>query len=324
MLTPPPDLDSAALVAALARAWGLAPVTLEYRPVGWGSHHWAVADGAGWRWFLTVDDLASKRHTRDEPLDAAADRLSAALATAAALHERGHAFVVGPVSTLDGAPTVRISERYVAALTPYLDGERFGWGPFPTEEHRDAVVAMVVALHKGPAPAGAPVDDFVIPHRDELEAALAGTPSTVEGPYTAKLAALVAAHEPAIRSVLARYDELVGAADPGRAVLTHGEPHPGNTMRVGGDWRLIDWETVRVAQPERDLWGLIHSSPDVRDGYELATGVAPDPAMLELFRLRWDLADLAVDASRFRRPHEGSPEDDQAWTILSGVITSLT
>ena len=32
-----------------------------------------------------------------------------------------------------------------------------------------------------------------------------------------------------------------------RMVLTHGEPHPGNTMRTVDGWRLIDWDTALVA-----------------------------------------------------------------------------
>jgi len=68
--------------------------------------------------------------------------------------------------------------------------------------------------------------------------------------------------------LLDRYDVLANAARrrPERAVLTHGEPHPGNTMLTAGGWRLIDWDTVLIAPPERDLWDL-----DPGDGSLLAT-----------------------------------------------------
>ena len=48
MLNPPAGLDPTRLRAALADGWGVEPAGIEYRPVGWGSHHWAVtaADGA--------------------------------------------------------------------------------------------------------------------------------------------------------------------------------------------------------------------------------------------------------------------------------------
>jgi spectinomycin phosphotransferase/16S rRNA (guanine(1405)-N(7))-methyltransferase len=57
MLVPPDDLPEAALVSALRRSWEVTVSSLEYRAVGWGSHHWEVADTAGSRWFVTADDL---------------------------------------------------------------------------------------------------------------------------------------------------------------------------------------------------------------------------------------------------------------------------
>ena len=55
------------------------------------------------------------------------------------------------------------------------------------------------------------------------------------------------------------YDALVagdGRRTDAEVVLTHGEPHPGNTMRTEDGWRLIDWDTARIAPPERDLWSI--------------------------------------------------------------------
>src|SRR5713101_987665 len=54
VLTPPDGLPETVLVSALGRSWGMAVTSMEYRAVGWGSHHWAVADAAGARWFVTV------------------------------------------------------------------------------------------------------------------------------------------------------------------------------------------------------------------------------------------------------------------------------
>lgn len=66
MLTPPADLTEAALLAALAQGWGLDVASLEYQPVGWGSHHWDVTDAAGARWVVTVDDLESTAEFPDQ------------------------------------------------------------------------------------------------------------------------------------------------------------------------------------------------------------------------------------------------------------------
>lgn len=108
-------------------------------------------------------------------------------------------------------------------------------------------------------------------------------------------------------------------ADTTRNVLTHGEPHPGNTLRTNDGWRLIDWDTALVAQPERDLWHL--ATPETLAAYEEATGVRPRQDMLELYRLQWDLTDLVEVAECFSRPHTGTPNDDQSWEILTRIVT---
>ena len=136
----------------------------------------------------------------------------------------------------------------------------------------------------------------------------------------------MAEHDGPIRRLLARYDALVdqSRAQPQRAVLTHGEPHPGNTMLApDGGWLLIDWETARVAPPERDLWSLDPGDGSVLQVYAEATGVTPLPQILELYRIRWDIADIAVDVRRFRRPHSGNLDDEKSWEILRGVLGSI-
>jgi hypothetical protein len=58
MLTRPGRLTDEVLAETLRAGWSVTPVTMEYRPVGFGSYHWLVTDGRGIRWFVTVDDLA--------------------------------------------------------------------------------------------------------------------------------------------------------------------------------------------------------------------------------------------------------------------------
>src|SRR4029077_13351490 len=83
-------------------------------------------------------------------------------------------------------------------------------------------------------------------------------------------------------------------------VITHGEPHPGNIIRVApnadadglaaaddaaagatggagpasGAIMLIDWDTVGLAPPERDLWMAAHQT---RAGRPRATGGGRPP-----------------------------------------------
>lgn len=329
MLSPPDDLTLDALASALARRWELTAASMTYRPVGWGSHHWEVTDTGGTRWFVTVDELENKRHALAEPLETAFGRLGAALAAAGDLRDSGRAFVVAPVPTTDGEPLARVSGRFGVALYPHVDGQSFGWGEFPTPAHRHGVLGLIIAVHTAPAAASrhAMADDFAVPHRDELEAALgAGGEVEDRGPYARPAALLLAQHAAGVRRLLDRYDQLAAdaRARPGRTVLTHGEPHPGNTMLASGGWLLIDWDTALVAPPERDLWHLDPGDGSVLDAYASATGVTPLTSMIELYRIRWDLADITVDVSRFRRPHPGSADDDQSWRLLRSSVESLS
>jgi len=194
---------------------------------------------------------------------------------------------------------------------------------------------LIIKLHTAPAAARGPADtdDFVIPLRDELEPALgsggSGGPGerarANPGPYARPAARLLAGHAAALRRALARYDRLAAAARAGSvaSVLTHGEPHPGNMMRTPDGWRLIDWDTALVAPPERDLWTLDRAGgPALRD-YAAATGVTPRRPVLDLYRLRWDLTDIALYASRFGAPHQGDEDDDKSWWGLRSTVGKL-
>jgi spectinomycin phosphotransferase/16S rRNA (guanine(1405)-N(7))-methyltransferase len=329
VLSPPEDLSQEMLASALARAWPVSAASMTYRPVGWGSHHWEVTDTAGTRWFVTVDELEHKQLSLAEPLATTFGRLRAALAAAGDLRDCGRAFVVAPVPGTDGEPLARLGGRFAVALYPFVDGQSFEWGDFPSPAHRRGVLDMLIAIHTAPAAARrrAAADDFAVPHRDEMEAALGSAGEVADsGPYARPAALLLAQNAAGVRRLLDRYDQLAAQSRswPSRAVLTHGEPHPGNTMLTSAGWLLIDWDTALVAPPERDLWSLDPGDGSALAAYADATGVTPLAAMLELYRIRWDLADIAVDVSRFRRPHPGSADDDQSWQLLRSLVTRVS
>jgi spectinomycin phosphotransferase len=170
---------------------------------------------------------------------------------------------------------------------------------------------MVVEVHRT-SPGHALTDDLVLPDLPFIGDV---------GPYSRPAARLLARHALAVERLQARYLDLVACVDHSRAVLTHGEPHPGNTMLTSDGWRLIDWDTALVAPPERDLWHL--ATAETLAAYEEATGVRPEPEMLDLYRIRWDLKDLSEEAHRFSRPHTGDPNDDEGWEILCDIIGRL-
>ncbi len=296
---------------------------MEYLAVGWGSHHWDVRDEAGGRWFVTADELENKRVSDAETVDDGFARLRASLLSAVALRDAGCAFVVAPVPGDGGEPAVGFGGRFAVAVYPFVDGERSGWGEW-TPDARAGTFGMVAAVHMAPAWVRryALADDFRVPFRELTEAACDGWSPPETGPYTAAVARLLREYAAPLRRWLDRYDGLVALARErsGRDVLTHGEPHPGNIMRTGDGWRLIDWDTVAVAPPERDLWSLDPGDGSVLDRYAAVTGVTPLPELIELYRLGWDIKDIAYDAAHFFRPHAGGANETKSWELLGSLV----
>jgi spectinomycin phosphotransferase/16S rRNA (guanine(1405)-N(7))-methyltransferase len=328
MLTRPPGLSDDALARALAAGWCVEVASMRYRSVGFGSHHWEIVDQHATRWFVTVDELELKRASLQEPVAEALDRLRAALRTTRDLYDAGYAFVVAPVLTFAGEPLLAIDGRFAAALYPFVEGERFDFGTFSTDAHRLAVLDLIIQVHTAGLDVSqhARLDDFEIPRREELEASIRPTGRAPEsGPYGEAASALLAGNRPRIERALERYDELVRRAreTPEPMVLTHGEPHPGNTIATVDGWRLVDWDTVLVAPRERDLWDLDPGDGSIIDSYRAATGILPKSQMVELFGVRWDLSDMAVYARRFRAPHSGSRDDEKSWDDLCALVEHL-
>ena len=318
----PTDFDVATLTGAVTGEWGVAVASTAHAPVGFGSHHWVVTDPSGGRWFATVDDLRTARLTEAEPVDDAFQRLRRALDTARALRDTGAAFVVAPVPSAGGRSVVRLGEAWAVALYPYVEGDSFRWDSWAGDEHRRAVLDMVVGVHGAPAHVRdkAGTDDLGVPHRDAVEAGIAGVPAAGDGPYAERTAALLRANAGRIAAWFAAYDRRAATVPRDRDVLTHGETHPANSMRTADGWRLIDWDTALVAPPERDLWML---GDEMTDAYAAATGVVARPETIETYRRWWDVADFAVGVARFRAPHTGGEDDDSTWAIISRLADRL-
>ncbi|MCW2884119.1 MAG: phosphotransferase [Streptosporangiaceae bacterium] len=330
VLTPPRGLSDNDLVSALADGWNLDVASIAYRPVGFGSHHWSVIDTCGTRWFANVDELDAHVQAPEEPPSQVLHRLRASFTTAIALSDHGLDFVVAPISAHDGRPLIPLGDRLAVSLYPFIDGQSFHWGEYSDPDHRDAVLDMIVAVHTSPRTTwrDAARDDFTIAHRAHLETALTG-PGTCgiehSGPYTSRAANLLTANAAPIRRTLKSYDALVEEAHSyaDRSVLTHGEPHLGNTMLTPDGWKLIDWDTTLVAPPERDLWTIDPGDGSILAAYHQATGVTPIPSMIELYTLQWDLTELAVYWNQFRNLHYGDDNDHEGWQDLRERIQRI-
>ena len=320
MRTRPEELTDARIAAELAAGWGIDAPSVSYLPVGFGSHHWR-GHGGGRDWFVTVDDLDARLRSADEPRDTASDRLGAALTTAAAVRDWGLSFVVAPVAAGEGAVVRRISSRFALALYPYVEGRTRAWGAYESLAERIAILDLLVALHRAPPETRteARTDDFRIAHRDELERAIADAGRAWDsGPYAEPARALLARHTHALERLLAQHDRFGAEAreQPQRLVLTHGEPHPGNTILTDHGPMLVDWDTALLAPPERDVWVVAEGDSSVVGAYEATTRRQILPKMLEFYRLGWDLADIADFVALFRRPHGQTADSEKAWISL--------
>ena len=115
-------------------------------------------------------------------------------------------------------------------------------------------------------------------------------------------------------------------------MVTHGEPHPGNVLLTPGGPLLIDWDTVRIAPPERDLWLLTSDPfapvPDTSDKtlqrYAEATAHPISAPALSFYRQTWILDDLAAYLDNLRRPHTPGPDADAALTYLTENLATIS
>jgi len=103
-------------------------------------------------------------------------------------------------------------------------------------------------------------------------------------------------------------------------VVTHGEPHARNVLRTDGSPVLVDWDTVALAPPERDLWMLMGDTADEATIYANATGHHLDQVAANLFRLAWDLGDLAEYVSVLRSPHRETEDTVKAYDGLTKCV----
>jgi spectinomycin phosphotransferase len=320
----PEEFETSALIGFLADGWGFDVESADYAAVGGGSYHWVVNDLKGTRGFVTVDDL-DRKPWLGETRESVFDGLRRAFNTAVALRDGGLGFVVAPIPTSHGETVRRIGPRHTVALFPFVDGRAGRFGHYDTAE-RAAAVAMLAELHQA-TPAVASVArsvDLNLPGRRQLEAGLREVNQTWSGgPFSEPARRALARHASEVAELLALADRL--SADVARRsinwVVTHGEPHAANLMRTDQSHVLVDWDTVALAPPERDLWMLVGDTADEATVYADATGHRPDRVAVNFFRLTWDLADLAAFTDVLRSPHRHSADTVKAYDGLTKCVT---
>jgi spectinomycin phosphotransferase len=320
----PEGLETEALIDSLADAWDLDVETIEYAPVGFGSYHWVATDIGGTRRFITVDDLDLKPWLGDTR-QSVFDGLTGAFGSAIALRNAGLDFVVAPILTSHGEAVRRIGVRHTVALFPFVEGRSGGSFEFGDVNERKAAVRMLAQLHLA-TPAVEPIArsvDLQLPGRAWLESGL----RYVDQPWSGGLFSeparnALADHAADVAELLGLFDRLSRevARRSTAWVVTHGEPHPVNFIRTDAGYRLVDWDTVALAPPERDLWMVAPDTVDVAAAYADATGHEPDEVAMDFFRLTWDLADLAAFTNVLRSPHRESEDTQKAYSGLKKCV----
>lgn len=323
---PPKELETSVLLGCLADCWGFDARAVDYAAVGGGSYHWVVAASGGRRAFVTVDDLDTKPWLEGRQ-ESVFDGLRRAYDTAVALRDSGGLdCVVAPIPTEAGETALPIGARHTIALFPFVAGQVGRYGDDESID-RAAVVTMLARLHGAPAAIASMAGriDLQLPGRRYLEAGLDELDQTwLGGPFSEPARHVFARHASDVTELLALFDRLRAtvASRSTSWVVTHGEPHAANVMRcTDGRSVLVDWDTVAVAPPERDLWMHMDDTADDHAArYTAATGYRPDRAALDFFRLTWDLGDLASFTKELRSPHRENEDTTKAYEGLSTCL----
>jgi spectinomycin phosphotransferase len=165
-----------------------------------------------------------------------------------------------------------------------------------------------------------------LPGRHHLEAGLQELNQTwIGGPYSEPAREALAGRASGVAEAIGLADSLAAdvASRNGEWVVTHGEPHAANVLRTVDGYLLVDWDTVALAPPERDLWMVVGDTGDEAAIYADATGRQVDEVAVEFFRLTWDLKDLAEWLNLLRSPHRETEDTVKTYEGLTMLLGSL-
>ena len=299
--------------------WAIEVGELCFVPEGGGAYHWIVVTDDARRWFVTCDDLETKPWLGDDP-NTVFVGLRAGYQAAMDLRASGLTFVIAPVGSVSGAAAERVDDHHSLSVFEYVEGEAGRWGHPLTPDVVGDVVPILAELH-----ASTPVVHHLVRRsldvtgRGGLEQACAELDRRwYGGPLSEPARLELADHVDLVAEWLTQLDRLTLAEGP--AVVTHGEPHPGNFIRSDTGLVLVDWDTVAVARPERDLWMIVDGNQDAVTAYSDLTGISLDQAALAAYQLQWALADVAAFIAQLRRHHHDDADADKAIAALRSIL----
>jgi spectinomycin phosphotransferase len=171
--------------------------------------------------------------------------------------EAGLSFVVGPLRSLGGSVIVRLADRFSVAVFPFVHGASGQWGDPLDRPSRDALIRTLASLHGAVLAPDLHLTwrPFAASPRPALTAAFDDLRRRWEGgPFSEPARHALAGHAGSVERWLERLDALADRlqATDDKAVVTHGEPHPGNLMRSGAS---------RTSRPSRLCSGAPIETP---------------------------------------------------------------
>lgn len=230
-------------------------------------------------------------------------RMSHSLPLAAALHDYGLPFVIGPRRGAGGY--FFMDGTALVALYPFVDA-------LPSRDYQPGLLGAALAAIHG----ATPFLGVTLPHQGNASVYAdffkTGLPDFIDTPVQdettrGKLRTLLVRHHAQLSRYIAVFHDL-SMQTPTEYVATHGDAQGNVLLGADGTLHLIDWDEAELAPPERDLWFLSHL-PGFMAGYTaVRTGFTPDPRRLVHAALKAWLEGLAI----------------QATTILSGRGDAMT
>jgi len=259
------------------------------------------------------------------------------------LFENGLEEVVAPIRTRSGALSVRVGDVEIVAY-PLVDGRPAAEAGL-TADQWVAYGHVLARLHAASLPAAVaarlPRESFLPVSLDALERARAAVAAVgrdlPDDGVAREVRALWRRHLREIDLVAAKTRDL-GAllrqrlSDDADAetlyVACHGDVHTYNVLVAGdGRLRVVDWDELLIAPPERDLMFIVGSPIGLPRGErEIALftrgygGMPIVPARLAYYHAEWAVQDVAGYTERALSRTLGADSRASALSILHGLF----
>jgi hypothetical protein len=200
------------------------------------------------------------------------DDLDASLRLSSYLSSSGITAISSPLKTIEGRPMLEYGE-YFFILSNYIDAKRIDV-PIPKEDV-EKIASAVGALHcLGSAELGLRDEPFDTSYADMLKDQL----DTIENSSDAALRNLLLSNKERLLRDLADLQSFCIAAQGAKkaGVITHGDLIADNMLKdKSGQIYIVDWDTARIAPPERDVWFFLKDD-NAREFLSVYKEVNPD------------------------------------------------